>query len=140
VCDRSCRFKCSSLANDRVHVVQMCGRGLSVFGGGKVGAGTTCDVSGFAVWMEVLLLLPLLPESSLGVLVGLARCVLLICEDMATWGAGLPAPTSAQRSAAILWGDEAERLSALSVCPAGCFLGGGGDVSVRPHFLVLNCS
>lgn len=35
VCDRSCRFRCSSLANDLVHVAQTCGRGLSVFGGGN---------------------------------------------------------------------------------------------------------
>jgi hypothetical protein len=51
VCERSCRFKCSSLANDRVQVVQMCGRGLSVLGWGK-GAAAVGDVAGFAVWLE----------------------------------------------------------------------------------------
>lgn len=50
VCERSCRFRCSSRANDRVHVVQMCGRGLSVFGGGKVAAGG--EAAGFAVWTD----------------------------------------------------------------------------------------
>lgn len=34
VCDRSWRFRCSSRANDRPQVVQTCGRGLSVLGGG----------------------------------------------------------------------------------------------------------
>jgi hypothetical protein len=37
VCDRSCRFRCSRRAKDRVHVAQTCGLGLSVFGGGKLG-------------------------------------------------------------------------------------------------------
>jgi hypothetical protein len=37
VCDLSCRFKCSSRAKDRIHVVHTCGRGLSVFGGGNCG-------------------------------------------------------------------------------------------------------
>lgn len=66
-------------------------------------AGVGCDVSGFAVWMDaamascvspywscraahkhsLLLLPPLLPESSLGMLMALARCMLSICEDMA---------------------------------------------------------
>jgi hypothetical protein len=35
VCDRSCRFRCSSLANDLLQVPQTCGRGLSVLGGGN---------------------------------------------------------------------------------------------------------
>lgn len=35
VCERSWRLRCSSRANERVQVAQMCGRGLSVFGGGK---------------------------------------------------------------------------------------------------------
>ena len=39
VCDRSWRFRCSSRANERWHVPQMCGRGLSVFGGGKLVVG-----------------------------------------------------------------------------------------------------
>ena len=36
VCDRSCRLRCSSRAKDRLHVAQICGLGLSVFGGGKL--------------------------------------------------------------------------------------------------------
>jgi hypothetical protein len=52
VCERSCRFRCSNLANDRVHVVQICGRGLSVFGRGKGGAAVVGDVAGRAVWDE----------------------------------------------------------------------------------------
>jgi hypothetical protein len=36
VWERSWRLRCSSRANERVQVAQMCGRGLSVFGGGKV--------------------------------------------------------------------------------------------------------
>lgn len=39
VWDRSCRFKCSSRAKERWQVAQTCGRGLSVFGGGKFGGG-----------------------------------------------------------------------------------------------------
>lgn len=35
VCERSWRFRCSSLANDLLHVPQTCGRGLSVLGGGN---------------------------------------------------------------------------------------------------------
>ncbi len=37
VWERSWRFKCSNRAKDRRQVVQTCGRGLSVFGGGKLG-------------------------------------------------------------------------------------------------------
>jgi len=51
VCDLSCRFRCSSLANDRLHVPQTCGLGLSVFGGGKRAA-VVCGGSGLAVWTE----------------------------------------------------------------------------------------
>ena len=39
VWDRSWRFRCSRRANDRMHVVHTCGRGLSVFGGGNGGTG-----------------------------------------------------------------------------------------------------
>jgi hypothetical protein len=39
VCERSCRFRCSRRANARWHSWQTCGRGLSVFGGGKDGTG-----------------------------------------------------------------------------------------------------
>lgn len=35
VCDRSCRFRCSSLAKERPQVPQTCGLGLSVLGGGN---------------------------------------------------------------------------------------------------------
>lgn len=35
VCDRSCLFKCSSLAKERPQVPQTCGLGLSVLGGGS---------------------------------------------------------------------------------------------------------
>jgi len=53
-----------------VQVVQTCGRGLSVFGGGNVGAGG-CVFSAFAVCTEELLLPPLLlPDSSLGGFIG----------------------------------------------------------------------
>lgn len=40
VWERSWRLRCSSRANDRVHVAHTCGLGLSVFGGGKLG--TVC--------------------------------------------------------------------------------------------------
>jgi len=36
VCERSCRFRCSRRAKERWQVAQTCGRGLSVFGGGKL--------------------------------------------------------------------------------------------------------
>src|SRR4051794_36697918 len=39
VCERSWRFKCSSLANDREQMAQTWGLGLSVFGGGNSFAG-----------------------------------------------------------------------------------------------------
>lgn len=39
VCERSCLFKCSRRANARWQVVQTWGRGLSVFGGGKLAVG-----------------------------------------------------------------------------------------------------
>lgn len=50
VWDRSWRFRCSSRAKDLPHVVHMCGRGLSVFGGGKGGfvAGRCVATSGAA--------------------------------------------------------------------------------------------
>ena len=51
VWDLSCRFRCSSLANDRLHVPQTCGLGLSVLGGGK-GAAAAWDGSGLAVWTD----------------------------------------------------------------------------------------
>lgn len=79
-------------------MVQTCGRGLSVLGGGKVGVGC-CDDSGFAVWTDatiemrvsysdcavmcmhsLLLLVPLLPESSLGVRAVVAMFVFSACE------------------------------------------------------------
>lgn len=43
VCDRSCRLRCSSLAKERMQVVQTWGRGLSVFGGGNCGAAGMVD-------------------------------------------------------------------------------------------------
>lgn len=42
VCERSWRFRCSRRAKERLQVPQTCGRGLSVFGGGKDGA-EACD-------------------------------------------------------------------------------------------------
>jgi len=57
----------------------MCGRGLSVFGAGKVAA--VGDGAGFAVCTEVLLLFAL-PESSLGVLVVRACLVFSAWEAM----------------------------------------------------------
>jgi hypothetical protein len=51
VCERSWRFRCSRRANDRVQVVQMCGRGLSVLGCGKVAAAVG-DAACFAVCLE----------------------------------------------------------------------------------------
>lgn len=54
MCDRSWRLRCSNRANERVQVVQTCGRGLSVLGGGKVVAGG-CVVSGFAVCTEAVI-------------------------------------------------------------------------------------
>lgn len=44
VCDRSCRFKCSRRANDLMQVVQTCGLGLSVLGGGNVEAGGAAEL------------------------------------------------------------------------------------------------
>lgn len=51
MCDRSWRLRCSSLANERVQVVQTCGRGLSVLGVGKVVAGG-CGISCLIVCTE----------------------------------------------------------------------------------------
>ena len=78
-------------------------------------AGAGCDVSGFAVWLDaaieswislhqlscvhrehsLLLLFPLLPESSLGVLAAFERRVPSTCEDMVESGSS-PPPGSAQ--------------------------------------------
>lgn len=80
VCERSWRLRCSSRAKERVQVVQMCGRGLSVLGRGKVVV-VVGDPAGFAVWVEVLLLFAL-PESSLGMLAVRPSFVASACEDM----------------------------------------------------------
>lgn len=98
VCERSWRLRCSSRAKERVQVVQMCGRGLSVLGRGKVVV-VVGDPAGFAVWVEAaiacqlahcvlrqreysLLLLFALPESSLGMLAVRPSFVASACEDM----------------------------------------------------------
>lgn len=59
VWERSCRFRCSSLANERPQVPHTCGLGLSVLGGGKVALGAGCEESALALggdavgWGEV---------------------------------------------------------------------------------------
>jgi hypothetical protein len=90
VCDRSWRFRCSRRANDRVQVVQTWGLGLSVLGGGKLAVVGGCEVSGFAVCTEVLLLPPLLPESSLGVLDSPMGLVLAAGAAMLRYRIGTP--------------------------------------------------
>lgn len=67
VWDRSWRFKCSNLANDRPQVVQTCGRGLSVLGGGIAGLG----------WLLSLVLFTLL--------------LLLLFWVVVSWGSGFAA-------------------------------------------------
>ena len=52
VCERSWRFRCSRRANERWQVPQTCGRGLSVFGGGRGGLFVFCGASGLTVWTE----------------------------------------------------------------------------------------
>lgn len=60
--------------------MQICGRGLSVLGRGKIGAAVG-DPAGFAVCVDVLLLFAL-PESSLGMLAVRPSFVLSACEVM----------------------------------------------------------
>lgn len=60
VCERSWRFKCSSLAKDLLHVPQTCGRGLSVLGGGN------CAVPFWGLGLSLLVTVTVFPVDLLG--------------------------------------------------------------------------
>jgi hypothetical protein len=95
VCERSCRFRCSRRANDRVQVVQMCGRGLSVLGGGKVAAAVG-DAAGFAVWLDAAIDVTVSLEDQSLCIQATYRCC---CQRLPSrrWGCSWCAPASRPR-------------------------------------------